>query len=197
MFSLKTIMSIFYHHSSTKCLFLERSALKHLSKLEWDNYSYKIFSNPEDIANLSFDRLKLLPYRQWLKNGSVVIVVFREAIPVAFGWTHFVCHSIQYVGTFDMGNHIAWLGPSFVHKEFRGKGLQKLVIQLGVAKAPTGVDCFITSVNAKNVPSLSSFLKLGFEEGLDISMKKGLLCKSSKYIKEISPKSKFYLNLQQ
>lgn len=196
VFSIKSIINILFHHSCTKCIYLERVTFQQVSNPEWEKYNYKIFDKVEEISNLHFDRLKLLPYQKWIENGSFVIVAFYGTTPAAFGWTHFKNHSIHYVGTFDMGNNIAWLGPSFVHKDFRGKGLQKLIIQLGITTAPNNIDSFITSVNSSNAPSLSSFFKLGFKEGLNIYTKSGILCKSITKINEVDRKSKKYLRLK-
>lgn len=195
--SIKKIASVFYHCSHTKCIYLERTKLKPLSKPQWDSYDAVLISKPEDIATLSFDRLKLLPCMKWLNNGSNVIVLLKGSTPVAFGWTHFESHSIENVGTFDMGNNIAWLGPFFVHKDFRGKGLQKLIIQQCINKVPDNITSFITSTNSKNTASLSSFLTLGFKEGIDIITKSGVFCKKGKEIKEITKTSGNYLKLQQ
>ena len=195
-FSIKSITNVLFHHSSTKCIYLERKSFRQISKPEWDRYSYKIFDKAEDIATLPFDRLKLLPYRKWMENGSLVIVAFDGKTPVAFGWTHFRSQTIHYVGTFDMGDDIAWLGPVFVHKDSRGKGLQKLIMQLGITTAPNNINCFITSVNSGNAPSWSSLLKLGFKEGLDISTQSGILCKKAAKINEVDKKSQIYLRLK-
>lgn len=196
VFSIKSITNILFHHSCTKCIYLERKTFQEVSNPDWEKYNYKVFNKVEEISNLPFDRLKLLPYKKWIENGSFVIVAFDGTTPAAFGWTHFKSHSIHYVGTFDMGNNIAWLGPSFVHKDYRGKGLQKLIIQLGIKTAPNNIDCFITSVNSENTPSLSSLFKLGFKEGLIISTKTGILSNNTTEIEEVDINSKKYLRLK-
>lgn len=133
---------------------------------------------------------------EWLKEGSMLCVVFKKEDPVAFIWTHFKEHNIEYVGDFDMGSEIAWLGPSFVHRKYRGKGLQQLVILQGMASAPTNIKVFITSVNASNIPSLRSLEKIGFKVGMEVVCKTGVLVSKRIKVKALDKHSEKYLKIK-
>ena len=169
-FIWKAIRAQLPHTAHTYCLFADRNmsaALIH--RPQWEEYTSKVITNQKEMESIHFGRLKLTPWRKWLEAGSRVIVLFRNTVPVAFGWIHFRSHTIQSVGTFNMETNIAWLGPSFVHINHRGKGLQQLVIQQCINNTPHQIDAFITSVNTGNVASLHSFEKCGFKKGLEVS----------------------------
>lgn len=159
------LFSLLGRESITFCLVGKREALGVKWREYWTKYTCREITSPETIDSMDFPRLKYHPYRQWMQQGAVCRVVFKEGVPVAFGWTHYKEHSIDKVGTFDMGEHIAWLGPYFVHKDFRGQALQQLLIYHDVNEAPKAIKAFITSVNHRNNPSLRSFLNLGFFQG--------------------------------
>lgn len=158
---------------------------------------YKIISNVEDLENVNFPRLKSCPWRKWLNEGSRVALIYENGEPVAFGWTHFKSHSIDAVGIFDLGDNIAWLGPSFVHHKHRGHGLQKALISIGVNDAPKSIQSFITSVNAGNIPSLRSFEKCGFKKGLEVSHTAGLFTKTRTETCVLDNSSNNYFKLTQ
>lgn len=115
------------------------------------------------LNSLNFPRLRLLPCDEWLTNGSRLYVTFATGNrPVAFTWTHFHQYSIHGLGNIHLSDNECWIGPTFVHKEYRGKGINKAQIlhQMAEAQGMT----FYTSVNAKNLPSIHSFLHFGFKE---------------------------------
>lgn len=173
-FILKGVVSKLYYRSHTLCLYGERKYIEIKRKSVWDKFQCRFIDAIEEIESLNFDRLKILPCRKWLELGSKLCVVFTDDIPIAFGWIHFREHKIDYVGKFDMGNETAWLGPYFVHRKYRGNGLQQLIIKQGIEIAPININAFITSVNASNIPSLNSFEKNGFKLGMKVSCKTGV-----------------------
>ena len=156
---------------------------------------YEIISNVKGLENVNFPRLKSCPWRKWLNKGSRVALIYENGEPVAFGWTHFKSHSIEAVGTFDLGDNIAWLGPSFVHHKHRGHGLQKVLISLRVNDAPQTIQSFITSINAGNIPSLRSFEKCGFQRGMEVFYTAGLFAKEKTEIKVLNSSAPDYLKI--
>lgn len=165
-FAWKGLLSAAHlYESETVCLYVDRSDVGTLNNDKWKSFSCQRLSTVDKIDALDFPRLKFHPYRKWIAAGGYCHVLFDGTSPVAFGWTHFNCHSIDKVGTFDMGDSIAWLGPSFVHKNYRGNGLQQLLLQRGIEQAPERITAFITSVNSGNGASLRSFEKNGFRQG--------------------------------
>ena len=171
-FIWKGIRGHFAHTSHTYCLFADRSNI-----IEEYSADYKIIGRIEDLEEVNFPRLKSCPWRKWLSEGSRVAIIYENKVPIAFGWTHFKSHRIESVGTFDLGDNMAWLEPSFVHHKHRGHGLQKALISIGVNDAPKSIQSFITSVNAGNIASQRSFEKCGFQKGLKVSHTSGLFAK--------------------
>lgn len=196
-FICKSIISKFYYQSKTYCLFAKRDNRKTLFNPNWSDYEHRIFKNGDDYSQLmNFGRFCLLPYREWFESGSIVCVLFKDALPVAFSWIHFRIHAIEHVGTFDLGDEIAWLGPIFVHRKCRGHGLQKMMIQQVMENLPIGIKSIITSVNASNSPSLKSFEKCGFKVGMKVYCNVGILSLNYRKIEVIDESSKEYLQIK-
>jgi GNAT superfamily N-acetyltransferase len=62
-------------------------------------------------------------------------------------------------------NNSAWIGPVFVDKKYRGKGINKAMIFFAIVKCKTkGVSKIVTSINAHNSSSIASFTKTGFKQ---------------------------------
>lgn len=191
-FIWKGVRGYFAHTSHTYCLFADRSNI-----IEEYSADYKIIGRIEDLEEVNFPRLKSCPWRKWLSEGSRVAIIYENKVPIAFGWTHFKSHRIESVGTFDLGDNMAWLGPSFVHHKHRGHGLQKALISIGVNDAPKSIKSFITSVNAGNIASLRSFEKCGFKKGLEASHTAGLFAKTRTETCVLDSSSNNYFKLTQ
>lgn len=195
-FIRKSIIGKFYYQSRTYCLFAEKSDIGSLSDPDWKDYEYRTIRNGDDYSDLmKFGRFCLLPYREWLENGSIACVLFHDGIAVAFSWIHFRTHKIEYVGIFDMGDDIAWIGPMFVHRKHRGHGLQKMMIQRMAEDLPVGIKAVITSVNAANFPSLKSFEKCGFRIGMKVCSNVGMFSSFCRKM-EMMNESKEYLRIK-
>ena len=119
-FIVNAIISRLGRKSITLCLVGKKADLKVQNRDCWSRFRSRIYTTPEELNSVNFPRLKCTPYTRWLRAGAVCRVVFETDIPVAFSWTHYEEHSVNKIGTFDMGNDIAWLGPYFVHKKYRG-----------------------------------------------------------------------------
>ena len=62
-------------------------------------------------------------------------------------------------------NNSAWIGPVFVDKKHRGKGINKAMIFFAIEKCKAkGVSKIVTSINAQNLSSIASFTKTGFKQ---------------------------------
>ena len=189
-FIWKGVRGWFAHTSHTYCLFADRLAIR-----GGDFMDYKVIRSVEDLESIDFPRLKSSPWRKWLNEGSRVVILYENEKPIAFGWTHFGSHSVGAVGTFDLGNNIAWLGPSFVHHKHRGHGLQKMLISIGADDAPQSIQSFITAVNVGNAASLRSFEKCGFKKGLEVAYTAGLFATKKTEIKVLNSSADKYLKL--
>lgn len=196
-FVWKGIAGKCYHLSRTLCLYVEKENVAINRRSIWNVYRCRIITEVKELSSINFGRLKLLPCRRWLENGSMVVVVFKDDVPVAFGWTHFKNHAIDYVGDFDMGTKIAWMGPIFVHRKHRGKGLQQWVIRQVVNNVPANIKAFITSVNAGNKASLRSLEKCGFKVGMEICCETGFFATRGTEVKVLDKRSNGYLRIRE
>lgn len=195
-FILKHVKSLFFHRSITLCLYARREDIAVFSTPVWEEYDCKILHSMEELKALHFDRLMLYPCQKWIDAGSTVCVIFKNNVPVAFGWNHFIRHDIKYVGDFELGDNIAWVGPQFVHKIHRGYGLQKLIILQSILNMPKNIQTIITSVNQSNLPSLRSFEKMKFRKGLKISTDIGLFSSHVSDLTILDPDSLKYLKIK-
>ena len=161
----------------------------------WNEYDCKLLKSKAELDQLHFDRLMLMPCQEWLDAGSVVCVIFRDGEPIAYGWSHFRQHNIKYVGCFELGDDIAWVGPQFVHKLHRGHGLQRLLVYQCVLNMPDNIRTVITSVNQSNLPSLRSFEKMKFHIGAKVSTLTGFLSSHVSNLKITDEESVNYFKL--
>lgn len=184
------ILSVLGRSSKTICLYGIRDKIVFKQREHWKMVSIKTITNVDEVEAIDFPRLKLQPYKKWLEQGSLCHILYIGERPVAFSWVHFRRHRIDKVGTFILGDKLAWLGPYFVHRQFRGMGLQQLLLQLDINEVSSDIRAFITSVNFRNIASLKSFKNLGFQEGA-ISW-----AKRHKVKIEIADGAKSYFNLK-
>lgn len=158
VYAWKTILSLFFIKSRT-CFF----KLKDFSVCDFlcdDCEIKKIEKHEVDV--IDFPRLMLLPVNKWLNSGSFLYVTYDGDKPIAFTWTHKGNYEIHGLGSFDLGDNERWIGPTFVCKEYRGRGLNKKQIAYQITEALDKT--YYTSVNSGNIASLASFKRLGFVE---------------------------------
>ena len=172
-YALTLIKKIFYYKSETIFLYLTPENAKHIKKDV--EFSFKKINNTADLEKIGFPRIKTLPYNKWFDKGSIAIIGFYDNKPVSFTWSHFKHHTIHGIGTIDLSKNMCWIGPTFVHKTMRRKGMNKaqIIHQIKISSKETSY--FITSANSKNIASIKSFAKLGFQRGLIHSKYFGVL----------------------
>ncbi len=164
-FIFKPIIARFRKESKTVILCATSRPENITWRKEWSCYRIEVLTDVSEVAMLDFPRLKYHPCRKWLSEGAVLHLLYDGDIPVAFGWTHFADHHIDHVGTFDISSgETAYLGPQFVHKNHRGRGLQKLIVFKEMSDAPANINHFITCINSHNIASLKSNVSVGFKE---------------------------------
>lgn len=196
-FILNGINSFFYNCSHTLCLYLNLKDFNSTKRPDLKKgYYCKVIRSSEEIKRLNFERLSILPYHKWIEAGSFVCVVFKDNRAAGYGWVHFNRHIIKYVGEFDLGDDIAWLGPSFVNKDFRGNGLQKFLICFRMSNLPENIKTVITSVNEYNLPSLRSLEKLGFNLGVRVNTKTGIFSSKTSDIEFTDTESRNYFRIK-
>lgn len=152
-------------------------------------FSERKIANRKDLQSLRFSRLEYTPYNDFFAAGSWCHVIFYNEKPIAFGWTHLNSHKCEHVGTIELDKDKVWTGPHFVHKDFRGQGLQKKLLSLCMQDAPYGTKYLLSSIASKNLPSIANFKKMGFEvAGKIISQDAGPFLHSRQIKIDISPK---------
>lgn len=83
--------------------------------------------------------------------------------------------AIHGTGDFVLENGEAWVGPCYVDRAYRGRGLNRiLVAEAAEALERRGITRLFTSINGANASSLASFQKMGFREFARYSKKYGL-----------------------
>lgn len=159
-FAIKTCVNIFYSNSTT--IFFRCDELCHaIAELPADMKEFKLFS--EEVQLIDLPRLQLLDCKRKFDEGQVLYVVYSDSKPVSFSWTAPNFYKIHGIGKFKLAAHEFWIGPTFVLNRYRGKGLNKkqIAAQMG-ANGERAV--YFTSVNENNLPSIKSFLSLGYKE---------------------------------
>lgn len=156
-FSFKGLCSLLYTHSVTNFYTKENCDIKfNENKI----FSIKRVSSGE-LEKINFPRLKLLSWRKWLDKGANLYITYDDNKPIGYTWSHFNNYEIHGTGVFCMSDKECWIGPTFVDKDYRGKGANKAQILYQLI-CENDIQSFYTSVNNKNIASIKSFKRNGF-----------------------------------
>lgn len=154
-----------------------------LSEAPAEDYSgalkFRVIGNSSELELLNFKRIETLAYRKWFSKGSAVVVGFYDGKPVSFSWGHFHSHQVDQGSGVDLGESAIWIGPTFVDKRVRGKGINKAQIAYQIANLPNTIKVCLTSANKKNVASIRSFESLGFHKGALVTHHQGILSRKT------------------
>mgnify|MGYP000988208757 FL=1 len=72
-------------------------------------------------------------------------------------------HSIYRMGTWKLKSHEAWVGPSYVIRDYRNKKVNRLLWYTVINEMnKLRIDTFYTAINKNNEPSLKSVINIGF-----------------------------------
>ena len=160
---LKKVFNLFGRASKT--LFLRKEQVEYIKLPDiGDSYSYQKITDIKDVVDCKHEKLISLPINKWLNNGATCFLILHEKEPVAYGWLHKNEYQFEGSGLINLSNeNKAWLGPVFVNKDFRRKGLNSFQISLLINEAKrSGINIIETSLNSNNVASYASFIKYGF-----------------------------------
>jgi GNAT superfamily N-acetyltransferase len=85
----------------------------------------------------------------------------------------FVSFGVKNIVGFDniqlKNNNLAWIGPVFVSKKYRGLGINKVMVNFAIKTCrQKGIKSLLTSINSKNIPSINSFIKIGFKKTIAV-----------------------------
>ena len=155
-FTLKSITSLIYNKSITNIYH------KKIDEDESNESDYDIRNlTLSDIEKLDFPRLKILPYRKWIDSGSKLYIIYINGNPAGFSWIHFCNYKFTAGLKFVINNDCCWAGPQFIHKDYRGKGLQRIIVEYCINKE-SGKNVY-TSVSNNNIASNKCMIRNKFE----------------------------------
>ncbi len=157
----KSILKKICYHTTTSFYMWEKKNETFENNQEIRNLSVKELTLDE-IESIDFPRLKLLNYKEWLKDGSHVYVSFLNGKPVGFAWTHSKSYHIHGLGTFKLYENEYWSGPTFVLNSLRGRGINRTQKIFQLNHLPKNSSIF-TSINENNIPSIRSNVRYGFK----------------------------------
>lgn len=115
-------------------------------------------------ANQPLFYLSLYEIDNFKKKGGVCITLNIESKMVGYVWCFTHTHHVDGIGNVNLDSQKAiWVGPAFIHKNHRGLGYNKALLQ-EVANNFAGVNAevLLTSINSENIPSIKSFESFGF-----------------------------------
>lgn len=156
-------------------IFFIKSLHENISSTGNDQYLVKILDE-SDISK--FDEMK---YFHFIRSKEVVedpdfmvVIVSHQEKMVGYVILHFgEVHPIYGLGSWKLDEDEAWLGPAFVIKEFRGKGINSILLnQAAIYSIERGSKKIFTCINQSNVPSIRSFEKNGYHPIGTITRKK-------------------------
>lgn len=117
------------------------------------------FDRDHDVLpNIDEEKLDI-----WLARGDQCRVALCGSEVVGYAFIHLNEYYVDGVGHINLEKEGSfWIGPTFVKKEFRGIGINKLLIESLINKFGRDKSFGMTSANINNVASLKSFIRNGY-----------------------------------
>lgn len=111
---------------------------------------YYEFLDPKEIIN---------------SKKSNIMVAFDGKKIIGFACYHYdTNHTIHDLGKWHLKEDEAWIGPTYVIKEYRSKGVHRLLLIKTISLLnKIGINKTYTAINRNNIPSIKSFKNVGFE----------------------------------
>lgn len=143
-----------------------------------EEFSIKTINKIKEIGTNLLIKLKNMnnePIEKYLENGGQVDVVFdKQNEAVAYGCAQILKHDLPW-GTILLKETQVWIGPAFVVKDFRGKGIHSGMRYHTLKRLKNaGFKIVLTAVDSDNIPSLKTLSKLKFEKVAIVKIKKFL-----------------------
>jgi GNAT superfamily N-acetyltransferase len=108
-------------------------------------------------------KLAYRPYRVWFSAGAVCFLGLVRGKVVSYCWAHPGCYSLGRIGRFGLRKGEWWIGPVYVDRRYRGRGINTAQIRHALQElSGAGEKVFFTATNASNHASMRSFVKCGF-----------------------------------
>lgn len=156
--------------SETLCyrMSLENNKINKEAKIDKisKNIKCKIFKNLKELYNINDYQKKIdfLPAEEWINKGAVCISLFYNAKMVGYMWVQSNRYDIKNMGTFVIKKNEIYLGPAFINKKFRKKGLYHVLMENSLKYSKDIGTTYVYSTSSiKNIPSIKTFVSHGFE----------------------------------
>ncbi len=148
----------------SETLFLRRSAAAAPAVLHAGAApEFVAVSDAPSLERYAYPRLAYVPYRKWLSQGSVCFLGLVQGAVVSYCWVHRGSYSLGRIGRFGLGEKERWMGPVFVDKRYRRRGINTAQVHHALRESShAGEIVFFTATNAANYRSLQSFARCGF-----------------------------------
>lgn len=145
--------------------------LTEINRKEFDKIKFWDFVNTDAFINNPKQSILLL------KVGKEYVAYAAEE--------HEICREIHGLGKFQMRSGEGWIGPVYVLRGWRGRGINKALVAEQIKKLQaSGIDTFYTSINSNNGASLNSFKHGGFCEIGRVDSKGSVEAKSDRVLFE-------------
>lgn len=129
----------------------EIERLTEVNRKDFEKIKFWDFVNTDEFINNPKQSILLL------KAGEEYVAYAAEE--------HEICREIHELGKFQLRAGEGWIGPVYVLRGWRGRGINKALVAEQIKKLQaSGIDTFYTSINSNNEASLNSFKYSGFCE---------------------------------
>lgn len=155
-----------FFHSKSQTVFLKHNGLLNEAQGESDI----IFEVLTDENRSSFESIKFWnfintdDYINNMQQNVLLIKKDNEFIAYA-AELHERTREIHNLGCFLLNSGEGWIGPVYVVKKYRRKGVNRLLLVEQIKRLQSkGVYEIFSAINSRNTASLKSFKKVGFVE---------------------------------
>lgn len=129
----------------------------------------------EDFESVRFfEHISVYDYTE--ENHGYILLGYLNGKLVAYAAMEYnKKKEIHGLGFFELDSNEAWLGPVYVKRKYRKKGINSEMLKrtMSIAAKRYGIDCFYTCINKENTSSLKSFSHVGFQKKGSTSCLKG------------------------
>jgi GNAT superfamily N-acetyltransferase len=148
----------------SETLFFRRGAAAALADIRRaDGLEFVRVRDASSLEEHGYPQLAHRPYRRWFSAASVCFLGLVQGKVVSYCWAHQGFYALGRVGRFGLREGEWWIGPVYVDKRYRGRGINTAQIRHAIRElSGTEGKVFFTATNASNHASLKSFAKCGF-----------------------------------
>jgi len=131
-----------------------------------DQLEFTMLKPGESIFHLSNNDIQ-----KKFAGGGTCLVLIVKGCAAGYLWFFSDNYYVQGVGNINLKERNAiWVGPAFVHKNYRGNGYNKLLVnKVFKSYKLTNQSCAMTSINSDNIASIRSFESMGFKKASELS----------------------------